>query len=141
MIGVGESMHGVLSAADILITKFSLTTHENDPSLALSIKNYGRKISINKKHLMKSKTVYRYKLYGLEDGLFMIARSADWIMGLKGDLVLARRIIKEADKIRFIIDKAIISCYRKGDYPAGLVRLRIRYHCWRIKRLRSLRNQ
>ena len=135
MIGIGENMHEILSSADILIKKFKLKAHKNDPSLEASIANYKNKIDNNKKHLIKAKTIYRYKLYGLEDGLSIIARSADWVKGLRDNLFLAEKILKEADKIRLIIDKAIINCYRNGDYPSNFVRLRISYHSWRIRRM------
>lgn len=139
MIDVGINMHEILSSADILTKKFKLSTHKNNLTLEASIANYKNKIDNNKKHLIKSKTVYRYKLYGLEDGLSTIARSADWVKGLRGNVLLAEKILKEADKIRLIIDKTIIKCYRNGDYPSNLVRLRISYHAWRIRRMWAVR--
>lgn len=137
MIGMGESMQGILSAADILLSKYSNAVHTNDPSLNISIKKYKATIGNHKKHLMKAKTIYRYKLYGLEDGLSIITRCTDWVQGLNNDIPLGRKMLKEADKIRSIIDKEIIKCYRKGDYPSSLTRWRLVYHSWKIKNMRK----
>lgn len=134
-------MHEILSSADILVKKFKLKVHINDNSLENSITDYKQKISINKKHLNKAKTLYRYKLYGLEDGLASIARSADWVQGLRNDTALAERMLIAADKIRRITDKAIIKSYRIGDYPSGMVRLRIKYHSWRIRKMWNNRSK
>jgi hypothetical protein len=136
MIGMGEGMQGILSAADILLSKYGNKVHANDPSLNTSIKKYKTTIGNHKKHLMKAKTIYRYKLYGLEDGLSIITRCTDWVQGLKDDIPLGRKMLKEADKIRLIIDKEIIKCYREGDYPSSFTRQRLRYHAWKIKRMR-----
>jgi hypothetical protein len=130
-------MQGILSAADILLSKYGNKVHVNDPSLNISIKKYKAVIGNHKRHLMKAKTIYRYKLYGLEDGLAIITRCTDWVQGLKDDIPLGRKMLKEADKIRLIIDKEIIKCYRKGYYPSSLTRQRLRYHAWRIKRIKS----
>ncbi|MBA6256762.1 MULTISPECIES: hypothetical protein [unclassified Colwellia] len=137
MIGMGESIQGILSAADILLTKYGIEVHQNDPSLNSSIKKYKTIIGNHKKHLMKAKTIYRYKLYGIEDGLSIITRCTDWIQGLKDDIPLARKMLKEADKIRLIVDKEIIKCYRKGDYPSSVTRWRLVYHSWKIKKMRQ----
>jgi len=137
MIGMGESIQGILSAADILLTKYGIEVHQNDPSLNTSIKKYKTIIGNHKKQLMKAKTIYRYKLYGIEDGLSIITRCTDWIQGLKDDIPLARKMLKEADKIRLIVDKEIIKCYRKGDYPSSVARWRLSYHSWKIKKMRQ----
>ncbi len=141
MIGIGENMHEILATTDILIKKYQLTDSRNSGSLETSINNYKTRIDNNKKHLLKAKTIYRYKLYGLERGLSIIARSADWVKALRNDIPLARKILKEADKIRKIVDNAIIKSYRDGDYPSFWTRLRIRYYEWKIKRIWQSRDQ
>lgn len=133
MIGIGENMHEILASADIMVKKFSLTVHKNDDSLEQSIQNYKNRIDSNKKHLQKAKTIYRYKLYGLDEGLSMIARVADWVKRLKNDTTLANELLELADKIRKQIDKEIIYCFRKGDYPRRLTLIRIKYYSWQIK--------
>lgn len=134
MIGIGENMHEILATADILVKKFQLTAHKNDPSLEKSIQIYKDRIDNNKKHLQKAKTVYRYKLYGLDEGLSTIARVADWIKRLKDDIKLANSLLALADEIRKLIDKEIIYCYRNGDYPRRKTLIVIKIYSWRIRR-------
>lgn len=133
MIGIGENMHEILATADILVKKFQLTAHKNDPSLERSIQQYKDRIDNNKKHLQKAKTVYRYKLYGLDEGLSTIARVADWVKRLRQDIPLANKLLELADEIRKLIDKEIIFCYRNGDYPRRKTLLFIKFYAWRIR--------
>ncbi len=137
VMGMGENIHGILSAADILLTKYEKEVHENDPSLDHSIRKYKRNISEHKKNLSKAKTVYRYKLYGLEDGLTIITRCTDWIQGYKNDIPTARKMLIEANNISTIIDEEIIRCYRKGDYPSKTARKKIAYHAEKIKKIKQ----
>lgn len=134
MIGIGENMHEILATADILVKKFQLTAHKNDPSLERSIQQYKDRIDNNKKHLQKAKTVYRYKLYGLDEGLSAIARVADWVKRLRDNIELASALLKLADEIRKLIDREIIYCYRNGDYPRRITLLIIKFYAWRIRR-------
>lgn len=134
MMDIGENMHKVLASADILVKKFEIQDQKT-PSLIESIKEYKTRIDISKKLLLSAKTKYRYKIYGLEDGLFIIARSADWIKGLRTNTKLAKKILYEANKISKLIDQTLIKCYREGDYPNFIVRLRIKYLAWKIRRL------
>ncbi|MDG5975813.1 hypothetical protein H010_11146 [Hydrogenophaga taeniospiralis CCUG 15921] len=134
MIGIGENMHEILATADILVKKFQLTAHKNDPSLERSIQQYKDRIDNNKKHLQKAKTVYRYKLYGLDEGLSAIARVADWVKRLRDNIELASAMLKLADEIRKLIDREIIYCYRNGDYPRKITLLIIKFYAWRIRR-------
>lgn len=118
MIGIGENMHELLATADILIKKFQKSTaHKNDTSLESSIKLSKERIDNNKKHLQKVKTIYRYKLYGLDEGLSTIARVGDWVKGLKDNVELATNLIELADKIRQMVGREIIYCYRNGEFP------------------------
>jgi hypothetical protein len=133
MIGLGENLHEIMASADILVQKFQLKSPS--PNLEQSIKNYKAKIDNNKKHLLKAKTTYRYKIYGLQEGIAAIARSADWVKGLRHDIPRAKKILVHADKIRILLDKEILSCYRRGGYPRAIPRVRIKYHSWQIKRL------
>ncbi|MEZ9858465.1 hypothetical protein AB4381_08265 [Vibrio splendidus] len=135
LMGMGESIHGLLSAADILITKYEKKDENNDPSLKESIEKYKSTIGQHKETLRKAKTEYRYKLYGFVEGLTTISRCGDWTLGLKGDIPFARKLLKEAQKISLIVDKEIINCYRKGDFPSLFIRLRLKYHSWKIKRM------
>ncbi len=137
VMSMGENIHGILSAADILLTKYEKEVNENDPSLDHSIRKYKRYISDHKKNLSKAKTVYRYKLYGLEDGLTIITRCTDWIQGYKNDVPTAREMLIEANNISTIIDKEIIRCYRKGDYPSQTARKKIAYHTEKIKKIKQ----
>lgn len=133
MIGIGENMHEILATADILVKKFQSTAHKNDPSSERSIQQYKDRIENNKKHLQKAKTVYRYKLYGLDEGLSTIARVADWVKRLRQDIPLANKLLELADEIRKLIDKEIIFCYRNGDYPRRKTLLIIKFYAWRIR--------
>lgn len=136
MIGIGENMHELLATADILVKKFQKsTTHKNDTSLESSIKVSKERIDNNKKHLQKVKTIYRYKLYGLDEGLSTIARVGDWAKGLKDNIDLANNLIGLADKIRQIIDREIIYCYRNGEFPRKTTLIFIKLYAFRIRRL------
>ena len=135
MIGTGENMHEVLATAEILLKKFQRTAPVNSPDYEASIAIHKNRIDNNKKHLLNSKTKYRYKLYGLEQGLTTIARVADWIKGLREHPQTARALLDNADRIRRIVDREIIRYYRKGDYPGRLSRWRIGFYAYRIRRL------
>lgn len=138
MIGLGENLHEIMASADILVQKFQL--YSPSPNLEESIKNYKAKIDNNKKHLLKAKTTYRYKIYGLQEGIGTIARVADWVKGLRNDIPRAEKMLKHADKIRALLDKELLSCYRRGGFPRLIPRLRIRYHSWRARKIWANRN-
>ena|SRR5688500_7757802 len=138
MIGLGENLHEIMANADILVQKFQL--YSPSPNLEESIKNYKSKIDNNKKHLLKAKTSYRYKIYGLQEGIATIARAADWVKGLRKDIPRAKKILVHADKIRALLDKEILSCYRRGAFPRTIPRMRIKYHAWRVRQLWSKRS-
>jgi|GEM_PF-3484450 len=137
MIGLGENLHEIMASADILVQKFQL--YSPNPNLEDSIRNYKAKIDNNKKHLLKAKTTYRYKIYGLQEGVGIIARAADWVKGLRKDIPRAKKILEHADKIRALLDKELLSCYRRGGFPRLIPQLRIKYHSWRVRKIWAAR--
>ena len=137
MVKMGEAMHETLARATILVKKFELKVHPNTTNLELSIKNYKQKIDESKKVLVDAKTTYRYKFHGLEHGLTIIARVADWVKGLRKDTDFANRLLWQAGVICNLIDEAIIHAYQNGRPPTRIVKLKIKYRVWRIQKMWS----
>lgn len=137
MVDMGEAMHETLARATILVKKFGLNVHPNVTNLENSITEYKKKIDESKRILLNAKTSYRYKFHGLEGGFTIIARVADWVKGLRENLELANKLLKQARKISMLIDKVIIRAYHDGKAPTIISRLRIRYKIWLIHRMWS----
>ena len=135
MVKIGEAMHETLARASILTKKFYLKPPKDPTELERSINENKKKIDESKAILLNTKTEYRYKFHGLEQGLTAIARAADWIKGMRENPDMAQRFVDEADKIRVIVDEAIVCAYRDGVHASRLTRLRIRYRAWRLKRM------
>ena len=140
MIGLGEKMHEVLATATILVTKFENPPMNHHPEYVASIKNHKARIDNDKKHLIKAKAIYRYKLYGMEDGIVIIARVGDWVKGLNNDIPLARKLLAEADEVRKDIDRELLRCYREGAYPSWWSRRKVNSRVKKIRRIWDKRN-
>lgn len=136
MVAMGEAMHETLARATILVKKFELT-EPRPRNLEDSIMLYKQKIDESKKILIDAKTGYRYKFHGLENGLTVIARVADWVKGLQNNPGFAKRLLSQASAISALIDKAIVRAYRDGKHPTRTLQLRIRYRVWQIHRMWS----
>lgn len=137
MVTMGEAMHETLARATILVKKFGLTVHPNTTNFEESITNYKQKIDESKKVLIDAKTAYRYKFHGLEEGLTVIARVADWVKGLRVNPDFADRMLDQARTISGLIDQAIVRAYRDGKHPTKVIQIRIKYRVWRIHRMWS----
>ena len=137
MVAMGEALHETLARATILVKKFGLTVHPNSTNLEASITDYKQKIDDSKRILIDAKTAYRYKFHGLEDGLMVIARVADWVKGLRKDPDFANRLLVQAGKVGALVDRAIVSAYRDGKPPTTATRMKIKYRVWRIHRMWS----
>jgi hypothetical protein len=135
MIGLGEKMHEVLATATILVTKFENHPVRYHAEYFASIKAHKARIDNDKKHLIKAKAIYRYKLYGMEDGIVIIARVGDWVKGLSEDVPLARKLLVEADEVRKDIDKELLRCYRKGSYPSWWAKRKVNRRVRKIRRM------
>ncbi|MGO0110656.1 hypothetical protein [Pseudomonas putida] len=140
MIGLGEKMHEVLATATILVTKFENPPLQHHPEYITSIQKHKARIDSDKKHLIKAKAVYRYKLYGMEEGIAIIARVGDWVKGLNNNIPLARKLLKEADEVRKSIDRELLKCYRKGTYPSWWSKRRVNRRVKKIRLLWDRRN-
>lgn len=136
MSKIGEAMHETLARASILVMKFE-KQGRSQANFEESIADYKRKIDESKAVLLDTKTEYRYKFHGLEDGLTAIARAADWIKGMRNDPHTAKALLSEADQIRLIVDGAIVRAYRDGQLTSNASQQRIRYRVWRLKRMWS----
>jgi len=79
MIGIGEALHQILASADILVNrKWVATPDHKDLQYKQSVKNILSKLDDSSKVLRKTKIVYRYKVYGIEEGLLKLQK---WPIG------------------------------------------------------------
>ena len=122
---LGESLHQIMACADILLRAKSEE----------SLKTWRARGKVAAESLKNLRPKLRYPLWGLDEGLRVLSYIPDWTDHARVNPEGAKRLVRQADRLRRVLDNSIRRCYRKGRCPSLLERLRVRWHTARCRYL------
>lgn len=86
----------------------------------------------NRKVLEVLRNNVRYSLYRCDEGFHKLIRLPTWIDYCYRDIVRCEQLITYGDKIRCVIDSAIIDSFSRGKFPGIRYRFKIKYYAFRM---------
>jgi len=114
---LSKELHQIIACSD-MISK-SKTTE--------SVRSWHDRALESQTVLKNMRTELRYPLWGIDVGLHTITRLPNWVENARKCPNVAKNLLTHGDKLGYLIDLAILDCYRRGLPPTAFAK-------WRIKR-------
>ena len=128
---IGEIMHELLSGCDIYLKKWerhgATPYKQEDQEVAFqeSIRKQLCQADDAANKLRELRLRARYKLYGMDEALRALTRVNNWITHFKRNVSAGRAFLDKADKLREVVDEALMAVIDSGERPTREMRQKV----------------
>jgi hypothetical protein len=123
VVELGESLHQTLACAKVLMMTSSKEASDR----------WRARGSTAKEKLKTLRPKLRYALPDVDEGLRVLSRIPDWADHLRSDPARAKRLLRNANLLRFGVDLAVRAVYVRGNEVSLVHSLWVSYFAWRCR--------
>jgi hypothetical protein len=114
---LGTAIHGTVASCQVFVIRV-----RNGGALDIWLERARKSSGRLKKQIPRVK----YPLWGIEDGLRVIARLPDLLSHHRKNPDKAEALFEQGERVRLLIDSVIFECYTRGRSPSSAERKSVR---------------
>lgn len=128
---IGSSMHQLLASCDCFLKKWEkhgMTPYPQPDQEAAFQESIQKKLDDARDsscELGALRLQARYKLYGMDEALRTLTRVNNWITHFKSNVSAGWEFLDKADKLREVVDEALMAVIDSGERPTAEMRQRV----------------